>query len=44
MLGNVGMGMGEVAKNVKRDWNNDGMLSISEFLLCISIEAEVSWC
>ena len=44
MLGNVGMGMGEGAKNVKRDWNNDGMLSISEFLLCISIVAEVSWC
>ena len=39
MLGNVGRDMGGGRGNVKRDRNNDEMLSISEFLLCISIVA-----
>ena len=39
MLGNVGRDMRGGRGNVKRDRNNDEMLSISEFLLCISIVA-----
>ena len=39
MLGNVGRDIGGGRGNVKRDRNNDEMISISEFLLCVSIVA-----